>query len=83
MLEREFKFYLDHQDELLPAYGGKFIVIVGNNVVGAYDTREDAYYTSLGKYTPGTFMIQLCSPGDSAYTVRYYNRVSPVLVQAV
>lgn len=78
MLEKEFNYYLEHQNELLPQYNGKFIVIVGSKVVGAYDNREDAYYSSLEKYAPGTFMIQLCTPGDSAYTVRYYNRVSPV-----
>ena len=78
MLEKEFNYYLEHQDELVPVYDGKFLVIVGTQVVGAFDSREDAYYTSLKKYAPGTFMIQLCTPGDSAYTVRYYNRVSPV-----
>lgn len=82
MLDKEFKYYLDHQNELLPKYNGKFIVIVGTDIVGAYDDREDAYYSSLEKYEPGTFMIQLCTPGDSAYTVRYYNRVSPVVYSA-
>ena len=83
MLNKEFKYYLDHQEELIPLYEGKFIVIIGNEVVGAYDNREDAYYSSMEKYEPGTFMIQLCTPGDDAYTVRYYNRVSPVITAAV
>jgi len=82
MLEKEFNYYLNHQDELVPVYNGKFIVIVGETVVGAYADRNDAYYSALEKYAPGTFMIQLCTPGDSAYTVRYYNRVSPVIVSA-
>lgn len=55
MLDKEFKYHLDHQEELIPLYDGKYIVIMGNQVVGAYDNREDAY------------------------TVRYYNRVSPVI----
>ncbi len=83
MLDKEFKYYLDHQKELLLLYDGKFIVIIGNQVVGAYDNREDAYYSSIEKYEPGTFMIQLCTPGEDAYTVRYYNRVSPVITAAV
>ena len=83
MLDKEFKYYLDHQEELIPLYDGKYIVIIGNEVVGAYDNREDAYYAAMEKYEPGTFMIQLCTPGDDAYTVRYYNRVSPVITAAV
>ena len=81
MLDKEFNYYLSHQNELLAQYNGKYLVIVGDGVVGAYDDRADAYYSSLEKYEPGTFMIQLCTPGDGAYTVRYYNRVSPVIVQ--
>lgn len=79
MLDKEFKYYLGHQEELITLYDGKYIVIMGNQVVGAYDNREDAYYSSMEKYEPGTFMIQLRTPGDGAYTVRYYNRVSPVI----
>lgn len=78
MLEKEFQYYVDHQDELVAKYNGKFIVLINNQVVGVYDDRADAYYSSLEKYAPGTFMIQLCTPGDEDYTVRFYNRVSPV-----
>lgn len=77
MLDKKFKYYLDHQEELIPLYDGN--VIIGNQVVGAYDNREDAYYSSMEKYEPRAFMIQLRTPGDDAYTVRYYNRVSPVI----
>lgn len=83
MLEKEFQYYLDHQTDLLAQYEGQYVVIMNDAVVGSYATREDAYYSSIQKYTPGTFMIQLCTPGDSAYTVRYYNRVSPVITAAV
>ena len=79
-LNDEFNYYLEHQKELLQQYSGKFLVIMGQEVVGVYSDRADAYYFSLEKYAPGTFLIQLCTPGDSAYTVRYYNRVSPVSV---
>lgn len=83
MLDKEFKYYLEHQDELVSHYNGKYIVLIGEQVVGAYDNREDAYYSSMEKYEPGTFMIQLCTPGDDAYTVRYYNRVIPVITKTV
>lgn len=49
MLDKEFKYYLDHQEELLPLYNGKYIVIIDEHVVGSYDNREDAYYSSMEK----------------------------------
>jgi len=76
-IDQDFKYYLSHQDELVKKYNGKYIVLNDTNVVGAYDDYVDAFYSSLEKYKPGTFMIQLCTPGKEAYTVRYYNRVTP------
>ena len=76
--EKDFRYYLSHQNELVGQYDGKYIVLVDNKVVGSYEDYADAVYSSLEKYQPGTFMVQLCTPGESAYTARYYNRVTPV-----
>ena len=38
MLDKDFKYYLDHQKELLPLYNGKFVMIVNEKVVGAYNS---------------------------------------------
>jgi len=40
MLEKEFKYYLDNQQDLVKKYNGKFIVIVEDKVIGAYDKRK-------------------------------------------
>lgn len=76
MLEKEFDFYLKHQEEFLPKYNGKYIVLVGNKVVGAYDDFSNAVHSSKNVYKPGTFLIQLCTPGNSAYTIRSCFRTS-------
>ena len=73
-LEKEFKFYLDHQEELLPTYNGKYVMIVGNKVVGACDTISEAYYKGKQEFGLGNFLVQLCTPGNSAYTVTYNTR---------
>jgi hypothetical protein len=75
MLDKEFKYYLDNQDELLKKYNNRFIVIVGGEVVGDYDSMEDAYFESGKKYPLGTFLIQKCSPGDKDYTATFHSRV--------
>lgn len=75
MLEQSFKYFIDHQDELVKKYPNKYLVIVGEEVVGVYDSDEQAYFDSLSKYAPGTFLIQLCEAGESAYTQTFHTRV--------
>ena len=50
MLTTEFQYFLDHQTRLVDEYSGKYLVIVGEEVVGAYDSFQEAYpvsYTHL------------------------------------
>lgn len=82
-VEQNFRYYLDHQNEFVKRYNGKYIVMMDNKVVDSYDDFQNAVYSSLEKYEPGTFMIQLCTPGKEAYTVRYNNRVTPVTAASV
>lgn len=42
MLDVERKFLDSHRDELLKQYGGKILVIRGEQVTGAFDTMEEA-----------------------------------------
>ena len=42
MLEREYQYYLDSRNESLNKYDGKHLVIVGNSVAGAYESRRMA-----------------------------------------
>lgn len=73
MLEKEFQYYLDHQAELVRKYNGKFLVIKDNNVVGSYNTKDEAYYEGQKENELGTFLIQFCTPGNMAYTQSFYS----------
>jgi hypothetical protein len=75
MLEKEFQYFVSHQKELVKQFKGKFLVIVGEKVIGVYNTIEDAYKESLEKYAAGTFFIQECIPGKDAYTQTFNSRV--------
>jgi hypothetical protein len=57
MLEKEFEFYKTNRMEIREKYLGKQIVIVGNQIIGAYDDLDKAYQETIKNYTPGTFMI--------------------------
>jgi hypothetical protein len=67
MFEKEFQYFLDHQDELVRDYDGKILVLRGEQVVGVYESKLDAYSASIKKYERGTFMIQQCIAGPKAY----------------
>jgi len=71
-LEREFHYYLAHQDELVRKYNGKYIVIQETTVLGAYNSEWEAVQemTKQG-YELGTFLVQRCEPGEDAYTVTF------------
>lgn len=75
MLEKEFQYYLDHQNELVEKYNGKVLVIIGEDIVGVYVDELQAYFDSISKYKQGTFLIQKCTPGDESYTQTFHSRV--------
>jgi hypothetical protein len=74
-LEALFNYYLTNQAELLKKYDGKHIVLVNNAVVGAFNSMDEAYKFAESHYELGTFLIQLCTPGDGAYTHTFHSRV--------
>ena len=74
-LEELFDFYLANQTELVKQYDGKYIVLVNNQVVGDFDTMDQAYNFADSHFELGTFLIRLCTPGDEAYTQTFHSRV--------
>ena len=75
-LEREFKYYLEHEEELVSKYDGKFIVIKDCNVIGAFDSELEAIEKTAEKHELGTFLVQKCEPGSDSYTYTYHSRVA-------
>ena len=73
MLEREFKYYIDNQADLVKKYNDKFIVIKDEAVVGVYDNELTAYLESKNKYPLGTFLIQHCQSGKESYTQVFHS----------
>ena len=69
MFDRELKYFIAHQEELVAKHRGKVLVLRGETVEGAYDSALEAYQVAQGQFPVGTFMIQPCQPGPGAYTV--------------
>ena len=74
MLDKEFNYYLTHQNELLKDYNNRYLVIVGEKVVDSFDTLEETLEQTAKKYKLGTFLIQECTEGDAAYTRTFHSR---------
>ncbi len=74
-LEKEFKYYLEHQDELVKKYNGKFIVIKDCKVIGVFDSELEAVEKTAEKHELGTFLVQKCERGTESYTQTYHSRV--------
>lgn len=76
MLDKEFQYYLDNQNELVKKYDGKFLVIKGEDILGVFDDEPTAFFETEKKHEAGSFLIQYCEKGDSSYTQTYHTRVS-------
>ncbi|OGY29312.1 MAG: hypothetical protein A3F35_01230 [Candidatus Woykebacteria bacterium RIFCSPHIGHO2_12_FULL_45_10] len=74
MLEKEYNFYLKNQTELLKKYSGKFIVIVDEKVLGAYQTEKEAFDEAIKTHELGTFLIQECTPNPDKKTQVFHSR---------
>jgi hypothetical protein len=58
MFERETAFYEENREKLREQHLGKHVVIVGEQILGVYDTAGEAYEETKKTIEPGKFMIK-------------------------
>jgi len=73
-LEREFEYYLDHQDEFVEKYRGKVIVIKDCDVIGVYDSDIEAVEETTKTHELGTFLVQKCESGAENIAQTFQSR---------
>ncbi len=73
-LQKEFEYYLAHQDEMVAKYDGKYVVIKDQQVLGAYTDELTAITETEKSHRLGTFLVQFVSEGTSAYTQTFHSR---------
>lgn len=74
-LEKEFRYYLSHQQDLATRYGGQFIVIKGEDVLGAYPTQDEAILKTVPEHPLGTFLVQFCDKSVESVSQTFHSRV--------
>jgi len=75
-LQKEFRFYIDNQEDLVKKYNGRFIVIKDEEVIGAYSDELEAIEKTSETHELGTFLVQKCEPGTDNYTQTFHSRVA-------
>ena len=63
-LTEEYEFYRQKKPELLKQSNGKFALIKGRELVGVFDTDQDAYKAGLLRFGNVPFMIVRVQDGD-------------------
>jgi len=74
-LKKEFEFYLNNQAKLSKKYGGKYIVIKNQEVIGVFESEIEAVEKTSVDHELGTFLVQKCEPGKESYTQTYHSRL--------
>jgi|KBSSwiS6_1023812.scaffolds.fasta_scaffold01543_2 hypothetical protein len=61
MLEKEFQYFLDNQNDLFKQFPDQYIAIKDQKVIGVYDSEIDAYFETQEQHKLGSFLIQFCT----------------------
>lgn len=76
MLQDEFKYYLENQEELSKKHFSRFIIIKNKEVIGDYGSEVEAILSARNDFglELGTFLVQQCMPGVDNYTQYFHSR---------
>jgi len=74
-LDKEFAFFNKNLEKFKKEYINKYIVIKSENVLGVYDTFEEAMEQTSKTEEVGTFLIQKIDENPNTYTIYFNNNV--------
>lgn len=75
LLDKDFNYYIEHQQDLLKKYNGKVLIIQNQEVIKSFDDYSDAYFFASSNLKEGSYLIQTCTPGKDDYTQTFHSRV--------
>ncbi len=74
-LQRELKYYREHQEELASSHHGELVLIVGESIEGFFATDLDAYRVATLKLGAESFLIRKCVRPEEEVTVVIHPRL--------
>jgi hypothetical protein len=75
MLENEYKYFEEHYEDIKKKFLDKFIVIIGEKVIGAYESQKEALAETLKTHKLGTFLVQKVTEKPQDIIHRFTSRV--------
>ena len=78
MQNQDFEYFLSNMAKFYETYGHKFIVIKSLNILGAYNTFDEALDNTLKTEKLGTFLIQECFESKEKMVHHFQGNVMPV-----
>lgn len=72
-LRKNLDWYIEHQGDLSKQHNGKVLLIVDQQLIGAFGSMAQAYDAATKKYQPGTFSLQKCSPDRESYSLTVFS----------
>lgn len=75
VLEQEYNFFLKKRQSLLPTNENKFVVIVGEQIAGIYESVSEALKEAVKNYKLGTFLIQKVSKNEADLVQKFSSSI--------
>jgi fibrillarin-like rRNA methylase len=75
---QDFEFFLQNMEAFYKTYGHKFVAVKNQNILGAYDTFNDALDTTLKTEELGSFLVQEVFDDKNKMVHHFQGNVMPV-----
>jgi hypothetical protein len=69
MLDAERKFFDEHREELLRDYPGKFVVIKEQQILGSFDTIQDALGAGAREFGLASFLVRRTDQAPESFSI--------------
>jgi hypothetical protein len=69
MLEQERLFYAAHEPEWLETHEGKFVVVKGEELVGIFDSLDEALAAGATRFGLSSFLVRRVGEGEQTVTI--------------
>lgn len=68
MLDKEIAYYQAHLDQWLREYPGKYVSIKEEEVLGFFDSRDEALTAAIDRFGIGSYLVRQVGEDSISYT---------------
>jgi hypothetical protein len=77
---QDFYYFLENMENFYQTYGHRYVVVKNKDILGVYDTFEEALETTLKTEELGSFLVQECFASKENMIHHFQGNVVPVPV---